>query len=113
MYRLRPHNWLPARRQVVGKISLEDVSHTWNLTQAMLRRASTAVENCLLALFLLLVFTLPTLLMDGGILVTRKATLATLIADSLVTCAILYVLLLAATFGEGLRTTPPTTGGCA
>lgn len=90
---------------VVGRTKLQDIADVWNLTQAVLRRASNAVENGFLASFAMLAFTVPALLVDVGLSGAEIAFAATLPA-LFVTCGLLYVLLLASTISEQCSRVP-------
>lgn len=80
------------------------MAHIWNMTQAILRKASVSIEHCLLALCFVLVFAVPLLLVD--VLYTGSAPILTMIPALCVTCGILYVLLLAATISEQCTRVP-------
>jgi len=86
--------------EVVGKIRLREIGHLWNMTQATMRQASTVVEMCVLTLIFVLSFAVPCLLVDGGLMGDNTLTADNLIAGLLVTCGILYMLLLAAMISE-------------
>lgn len=77
-----------------------DVAHVWNLTQAVLRKASIAVEKSLLVLCLVVALEVPLLLLDVGMVGTLQAPIVILVPPILVTCSVLYVLLLASTISE-------------
>jgi len=85
---------------------LEEVAHTWNLTQAVLRKASLSVESSLLVLCLVLAFTVPLLLVDSGVLGEGGAPIPSLIPAMLVSSGVLYVLFLAATVSEQCTQVP-------
>lgn len=50
---------------IVTQTSPQEVAHVWNLTQAVLRKASVSVENGLLVLCIILATMVPLLLIDG------------------------------------------------
>lgn len=93
--------------EVVGKMQLREVAHCWNMTQATLRKASSAVQNCFFALFVVLAFTVPCLLADGLLGSSGDGQSAeALIPGLLVTAGILYALVLAAMISEKCTRVP-------
>lgn len=91
---------------VVGQMSPKEVAHVWNLTQAVLRKASISVEKCLLVLGLVLAIMVPLLLVDAGILGTPSAPPPSLLPSLFVTCGILYMLFFASTITEQCSRVP-------
>lgn len=91
---------------IVGKRQLQDVSYVWNLTQAVLRKASVSIEMCLLTLCIIVAITVPLLLFDVGVLGSRQAPIPTVLPGLFVTCGVLYVLLLAAMITEKCSRVP-------
>jgi len=91
---------------VVRQQSPDTVAHIWNMTQAILRKASVSVEHCLLVLCLIVVSTVPLLLVDVGVLRTYSAPTPAIVPALGITCGILYVLLLAATISEQCTSVP-------
>lgn len=91
---------------IVGQTPLWEVAHVWNLTQAVLRKASHSVEHCLLALCGVVAFTVPSLIVEVGVLGGRSTALPAHLPGMLVTCGVLYVLLLAATISEQCARVP-------
>lgn len=92
---------------IVGDVQLHEVAHTWNLTQAVLRRSSNVVESWLLELCFILAVIAPLCLVDAGILDGRGAPVAVLVPSLLVACGIIYVLFLAAMISEKCASLPP------
>jgi len=91
----------------VGVLALPEVESTWNLTQAVLRKASESVENCLLALCIVVAFTIPMLLVDVAILGKPSASVTGALPAFLVTCGVLHVLYLASMISEKCACVPP------
>lgn len=91
---------------VVNKKRPREVAHLWNLTQAVLRKASTSVETCVLALCAVMAFTVPMLLMDVSLWGARIASNPSFVAGLLIVCGILYVLVVAATISEKCARVP-------
>jgi len=91
---------------VVGHQVPQEVSRVWNLTQAVLRKASISVEKSLLVLCVVLAFIVPLLLVDVGILGTRSAPIPRLLPGLMVTIGVLYVLMLAGTISEQCARVP-------
>lgn len=91
---------------IVTQTSPQEVAHVWNLTQAVLRKASVSVENGLLVLCIILATMVPLLLIDGIMGGGASPPLPTLLPGILVTCGIIYMLLLAATISEQCTRVP-------
>lgn len=92
--------------EVVGKIRLQRIAHEWNLTQATLRRVSNAVENCFLALLVILLFTVPCLLADGMVGYCHSSSMSRFLPGLLITSGILYTLVMAAMVSEKCTRVP-------
>jgi len=90
----------------VVQTQLGDVAHIWNLTQAVLRKASTAVESSLLVLCLVLAISVPLFLVDVSGLAGASAPIPSLLPGLLVTCGSLYLLFLAAAVSEQCAQVP-------
>lgn len=82
---------------VVDMVPLDRVAHTWNLTQAVLRKASIDVEKCLLGLCIILAISVPLLVVDLALLGARSASP---LPALLVLCGVIYALLVAAMVSE-------------
>jgi len=91
---------------IVGSTQLEEIAHFWNLTQAVLRKASTDVEKCLLILCLILAISVPLLTVDVAILGASGEDMPSLLPEAIVTCCILYALLLASMVSEKCTRVP-------
>lgn len=92
---------------VVGhNMQLRDVSHIWNLTQAVLRKASNSVEHGFLAFCFILACTVPLLVVDGGALGSSSAPPPALLPGIMLTCGVLHVLLLGAMVSEKCTRVP-------
>jgi len=90
---------------IVATKSPQEVAHIWNMTQAVLRKASISVEHCLLVLCMILAMMVPLTLIDGAF-GARSAPLPTLLPGILIICGILYVFLLAAAISEQCTRVP-------
>lgn len=88
---------------IVATKRLDEVAHVWNLTQAVLRKASSDMEKCLLVLGLVLAVAVPLLAADIALL---RASGARLLPGLLVSCGITYALLVAAMVSERCARVP-------
>lgn len=90
---------------LVSAIEVEQVAHVWNVTQAILRKASSSVEKCSLLLFTIMALTVPLLLLafdlDGSI-----ASLGHIVQGGLVSVGVLQALFVAATVSEQCARVP-------
>lgn len=73
------------------------MAHVWNVTQAVLRKASIDVEKCLLALCATLAVSVPLIVLDMALLGERSARP---LPALFVLCGIIYALLVAAMVSE-------------
>lgn len=85
---------------VVGSMPLERVAHVWNLTQAVLRKASADVGCSLLMMCFIVAFSVPLLAIDMAVLGLSSVDLPTLLPGFFITCGIVYSLILAAMVSE-------------
>mmetsp|Transcript_123431 Transcript_123431/g.356852 ORF Transcript_123431/g.356852 Transcript_123431/m.356852 type:complete len:692 (+) Transcript_123431:83-2158(+) len=91
---------------VLAQADLQDISHMWNLTQAVLRKASDSIEADLLRLCIVVMVVAPLLVVDVGLLGLRDARMVMLIPGVLVAIAVLYLFLLAAGISEKCSRVP-------
>lgn len=91
---------------IVGAKRLPEVAHVWNLTQAVLRKASTDLEACLLMMCMILAFSVPMFAADVAVLGVRGEDLPAFIPGLLTTCGSIYALMLAATVSEKCARVP-------
>mmetsp|Transcript_46910 Transcript_46910/g.135145 ORF Transcript_46910/g.135145 Transcript_46910/m.135145 type:complete len:326 (+) Transcript_46910:3-980(+) len=79
------------------------IAHSWNVTQAVIRKAAFLVEHYLVVLCFVELLTVPLLLIDSGFFGTHQAPMTTMLPGFFVSLAILYVFLLAAKISEQCR----------
>lgn len=91
---------------VVGSMKLQEVAHVWNLTQAVLRMASSCIDGPLVVLCIVLAASVPLTLLDMGILGANSAPVSILLPGLIITCGVLYALLLASTISEKCARVP-------
>lgn len=91
---------------VVGQSDLDDLSHVWNLTQAVVRKASDSVEAAFLVLCIVVMIVVPLLVIDIAFLGLRSSQLLLVLPGWLVACGVAYMLLLAAGISEKCTRVP-------
>lgn len=91
---------------VVGQTDLQDVSHVWNLTQAVLRKVSDSVETCFLTLCIVVMLVAPLLVVDVVLLGIQRSQMLLALPGWLVACAVAYMLFLAAGISEKCTRVP-------
>lgn len=91
---------------VLDTFQLIEVPHAWNVTQAVLRKASTSIELCLVTLCVTLAFAIPLLLVDVQAFGGKMRTVLILLPGFIITCGVFYVLLLAALVSEKCARVP-------
>lgn len=82
---------------------LDKVAHAWNVTQVVLRKASMDIERCLLALIATIVVMGPLLIADAALLGARVLHL---IPGLVLSCGVVYALLVAATVAQKCARVP-------
>mmetsp|Transcript_30287 Transcript_30287/g.87301 ORF Transcript_30287/g.87301 Transcript_30287/m.87301 type:complete len:839 (-) Transcript_30287:307-2823(-) len=91
---------------VLDTFRLPEVPHAWNVTQAVLRKASSSIELCLVTLCVTLAFAIPLLLVDVQAFGGKMRTMLILLPGFIITCGVFYVLLLAALVSEKCARVP-------
>lgn len=91
---------------MISATRLGEVAHVWNLTQAVLRKASTDMEGCLFVLGLILASSVPFLAIGVGVLGAQGDEVPAFFPGICVTCGILYSLLLSAMISEKCARVP-------
>jgi len=91
---------------IVDNMLVSDVAHDWNLMQAVVRKASSAIEKCLFAQGIVMAVAVPMALVDVvGDGMSRASAIASLPALTVVG-AVLYLLLVAATISDKCARVP-------
>lgn len=91
---------------VVGAMHLQQVAHVWNMTAAVLRKASADVESSLAVLCVILAISVPLLAADTATWGMQLEDATKLLPELCVTCGILYALVLAAMVSERAARVP-------
>jgi len=93
--------------RVVDSPVISDASHQWNVLQAVLRKGSSSVEYCFIALQGMGAITLPLLIVDFFRLGEQYAALPALIPGAVLTLGVFRVLFLAAAVTDKCGRIPP------
>jgi len=96
--------------EAIGSLPVSEISHVWNLTQAVVRKASGAIEHSLLALGLVMAASLPLILsaiarsVRAGSFCPKAVRLQ--VVPLFVTSGVAYIIVLAATVSEKCSRVP-------
>jgi len=93
--------------QLVGNLHISEAAHNWNVLQALLRKASTAIQLGLLAFLAVAAFAIPAFMLDYMLLGPCFATLRLQLPHILVVLGVLRTFIMASAVTGKCTRVPP------